>query len=608
MIDIRNLTYAIGGRVLLDNISFYIPNNNIVGIVGANGCGKSTLFRLILKEIFPESGEIIIPQRERIVSIQQEIHDFSEKLIDFVLRADHQLTTLRQESEAEQDGFKLAEIFEQIEKIDGFNAEVRAATILCGLGFTNQDLQKPLKEFSGGWQIRAAIAKTLFAPSEILLLDEPTNHLDFETVFWLQSHLKKIHTQKTILIVSHDRTLLNKLCDQILHLPSGNLYSGNYDTFVETRANQQLALKKQIEKQEATREHLQSFVDRFRYKASKAKQAQSRLKMLEKMQKLPQLDRDYTVKFSFPNPKIVDKELIRIKEGVAGYGDKVVLRGLNLRIGKEDRIALLGANGNGKSTLVKVLSGVLPLLSGQITFAKKLHTAYFLQQLADQLDFKKTPLEILSEVLPDSNETTVRAQLARFGLTQQKSETLVQNLSGGEKTRLLLAIITRHAPHILILDEPTNHLDIEAKDALIDALNDYQGAVVLVSHDFHVIESVCEQLFLIREHQCKPFDGDLDDYVRIVLEDKKEIKSSQKNNTKKLSPTQTKHKEQLEKHLLQVETELKSLRLQQKDLENRLNDAYDANLLTDLTKLLQQIETAEQSWLSLSEEFEGLDH
>lgn len=601
MIDVRNLTYAIGGRVLLNDISFYIPNDNIVGVVGVNGCGKSTLFRLIQKEIFPEKGEIFIPNGDRIVSIQQEIHDFSEKLIQYVLNADEELIALQKQASVEQDGDRLAKIFEQIEAIDGFHAEVRAAMILSGLGFS--DFQRPLKEFSGGWQIRASIARTLFAPSEILLLDEPTNHLDFETVLWLQNYLQRIRKQKTILVVSHDRAFLNKLCDKILHLPSGDLYTGNYDTFVTTRSNQQLALKKQIEKQTATREHLQSFVDRFRYKATKAKQAQSRLKMLAKMQELPKLDSDYTVKFSFPDPKPIDRELIRIKDGVAGYGEKIVLRDLNLRITSDDRIALLGVNGNGKSTLAKVLSNKLSLLSGNISFAKKLNIAYFSQQLTDQLEIKKTPYEVLSKILIGKNETQVRAQLARFGLTQQKSDTLIKSLSGGEKTRLLLAMITRDAPHILILDEPTNHLDIEAKDALADALNQYKGAVVLVSHDFYMVESVCDELYLVKDHHCVPFSGDLDDYVQVVLKKTEKINK----DPRKRSNDYEKQKRALQKRITAAEEELEKLQVERDDLENRLNEAYDTAILSQLTTLIQTIEATEQDWLTASKELENLE-
>lgn len=604
MIDVRHLTYAIGGRILLDDVSFCLPTCQTIGVVGANGCGKSTLFRLILGDIFAEKGEILKPSDAKIVTIRQEIRDFSKKLLDFVLEADVALMQLRQRSEIEHDGTRLAEIFEAIEAIDGYNAEVRAATILSGLGFSNDVLENPLSAFSGGWQIRAAIAATLFAPSDILLLDEPTNHLDFETTLWLRSYLKKIKPDKTILIVSHDRMFLNTLCDKILHLPSGTLYTGNYDTFVVTRANQQAALERRIEKQTAVRQHLQSFVDRFRYKATKAKQAQSRLKMLEKMEQLPRLDRDYSVKFSFPNPTVaVDRELIRIKNGSVGYGEHVVLKNLNLKIDMGDRIALLGANGNGKSTLVKVLADRLPLLEGTMTVSKKLNRAYFSQQLTDQLDIDKTPYEFLSSFCVGMNETAVRSQLARFGLTQQKADTLIRNLSGGEKTRLLLAITTRHGPHVLILDEPTNHLDIEAKEALVDALNGYEGAVVLVSHDFFIVESVCEQLWLVKDQKCVPYDGDLEHYVQDVLNEKRQTKGNAKS--KSTSGPNNKQRQNLEKQLVTLEQQLLEKQQQKAELERRLNEQYSEAILQELTELSQHIEQLEANWLELSEQSEA---
>ena len=628
MIDIKNLSYSIGGRTLLENISIYIPSGSKVGIVGANGCGKSTLFRLIQREIFPEMGEIFLPKDEKLVSVRQEIKNPSEKLLNFIISADEQLVRLRHLSETEEDGEKLGAIFEQLEQIDGFNAEIRATVILSGLGFSTEDLNRPLKELSGGWQIRAALAATLFAPSDTLLLDEPTNHLDFETSLWLKKYLKKL--DKTLLIISHDRDILNTLCDKILHLPSGKLYTGNYDTFIVTRTEQQEALKKNIQKQEANRKHLQSFIDRFRYKASKAKQAQSRIKMLEKMQALPKLDRDYTVKFDFPSPKPIDRQLITIKNATIGYNNEleggncdedtklndkpkgrcVVLKNVNLKIDAGDRIALLGSNGNGKSTLVKVLSGRLPLLDGSIEFAKKINIAYFSQQQSDELNFQKTPYEVLSETLKDAKEPQVRAQLARFGLTQQKSDTKIEKLSGGEKTRLLLAIATREAPHILILDEPTNHLDIEAKEALVEALNAYDGAIVLVSHDFYVVEAVCDQLLLVKDHVCRFFNETLDDYVNLVLADKKEEKKA----NKKSSPTDQKtvkfsqkEKEKLLQNLKKVEQQMEFLEISKKQKEDNLNTEYSAAILEELEKINQEISALEEQWVLISERLQQMD-
>lgn len=628
MIDVKNLSYSIGSRTLFEYISFYVPDGSTVGVIGANGCGKSTLFRLIQKEIFPDSGGIFIPNGNRLVSVRQEIADTSITLLDFILSADEELITLRKQSEIESDGTKLGEIFDKLEKIDAFNAEIRASIILAGLGFEQADFPRQLKEFSGGWQIRASLAATLFAPSEILLLDEPTNHLDFETIIWLKNYLKKLN--KTILIISHDRSILNDLCDKILHMPSGKMYTGNYDNFVTTRAIQQEALKSSIQKQEAARKHMQAFIDRFRYKASKAKQAQSRIKMLEKMQSLPKLEQDYTVKFEFPNPSAIDRQLISLKHAKLGYkinkqnsyhndeekfshhteniaDEFVVLRDVNLKIDAGDRIALLGANGNGKSTMVKVLSGRLPLLSGNIEFARNIKVAYFSQQQSDELDFQKTPYEILSEVLESTNETIVRAQLARFGLTQSKVETKVAKLSGGEKTRLLLAIVTRDAPHILILDEPTNHLDIEAKDALVDALNEYQGAVILVSHDFFVVESVCEQLFVISNHECRPFDGSLEDYMALVIDEKKiekKEKKEQSQPTHKQQKISLRNQEKLKKEIKILEEKINLLSQKIEALRNQLNDNYTIAIYNELTDAELQLAELESQWLELVERCE----
>ncbi|MDR2806870.1 MAG: ABC-F family ATP-binding cassette domain-containing protein [Puniceicoccales bacterium] len=610
MIDVRNLTYSIGGRILLNDLSFCIPTHSTVGVIGANGSGKSTLFRLILGDIIPDHGTITKESRAKVVNVRQEIEDDSIKLLDFILHADQDLMDLRRASEEECDGTKLAEIFEKIEAIDGFNAEIRGATLLSNLGFSSSDLERPLSDFSGGWQIRAALGATLFAPSDILLLDEPTNHLDFETSLWLKNHLQRIHRQKTILIVSHERDFLNTLCDKILHLPSGDLYSGNYDTFIESRANRQQSLAKRIEKQEAMRKHLQAFIDRFHAKASKAKQAQSRIKMLEKMEKLPPIDRDDTVRFSFPNPtQSIDRQLIHLKGGIAGYQEHIVLKDLNLKIDNGDRIALLGANGNGKSTLVKVLSGRLALLGGSIAYAKKIQIAYFSQHLSDELDLTQTPFEILSTILQDSNETRVRAQLARFGLIKQKSDTRVRNLSGGEKTRLLLAMITRQAPHILILDEPTNHLDIESKDALIEALNNYEGAVVLVSHDFYLIESVCDQLLLVKDRRCQVFGGDLKDYVAVVLSEKRAMKKSENNveatAVKSTTSKDAKRHKQIEKALEKLEETISELTKQKKDCEGVLSRAYNSEAMEAFNNISAQLSDQEQEWLNLSKLLEN---
>ncbi|HCJ12488.1 MAG: hypothetical protein A2Y14_05115 [Verrucomicrobia bacterium GWF2_51_19] len=589
MIALKDITYRVPGRILLDKVSVALPDS-IIGVVGQNGCGKTTLFRLLTGECKPDAGEILIPKRLKLVAVEQEIKETGKSLLAFVLDADSELTRLRaalHDTPTEE----LGDIYQQLEHIDAFSAEGRAASILSGLGFSPEDLERPLSDFSGGWQMRASMAATLFAPFDILLLDEPTNHLDLETGLWLEQYLGRLN--KTVLIVSHERHFLNRLCGHILHIHdrTAKLYTGNYDTFVETRQIQQHSLAKSIEKQQKTREHLQAFIDRFRYKATKAKQAQSRIKVLEKMAALPTLSRDTSVTFEFPQPEEVDRFLITLKDGVAGY-DKPVLRSLNVRVEVNDRIALLGKNGNGKSTLAKILTERLDLLSGTMQRAKKLQVAYFSQQQTDELDLTQTPYSALAAILPDLPESKVRAQLARFGLMQEKANTRIGQLSGGEKTRLLLALITRNAPHMLVFDEPTNHLDIDARDALIDALNAYRGAVVLVTHDFHTIESVCDQLWLVKDGHCRPFDGDLDDYKNLLLTPVTVAKPQKANKTKPAKPTQK---------LAAIEKQLKDAEAEKAALEAALQQRYSLDTCKQLEQLNAAIQSLEQQWLNAGE-------
>jgi ATP-binding cassette subfamily F protein 3 len=383
-------------------------------VVGHNGCGKTTLFRIILGKEAIDGGEIVVPSKQKVVTVHQELQDKNQTILDLVLSSSTELVRLKSMIDNEEDGNKLAELYEQFEAIDGFSAESQASAILAGLGFSANDIAKPLSEFSGGWQVRAALAATLFAPSDILLLDEPTNHLDFETCVWLKTYLCKLN--KSILVISHERDLLNTMCDKILHVTDSSvkLYSGNYDTFEETRARRIQELSKNIEKQEASRKHLQAFVDRFRYKASKAKQAQSRIKMLEKMEALPKIPPEKSTKFEFPQPAVIDRLLIQIKDCNIGYGNKVVIRDVNMKIDITDRIAVLGANGNGKSTLVKLIANRLNALAGSVTFARGLKSAYFSQQQTDELQLDKTPYETLSSVLPGEKEQHIRGQLISF--------------------------------------------------------------------------------------------------------------------------------------------------------------------------------------------------
>lgn len=432
---------------------------------------------------------------------------------------------------------ELGEIHERLNAIGASSAEARAAVILNGLGFKNSDFIRPVREFSGGWRMRLALAAALFQPSDILLLDEPTNHLDLETSIWLENHLKKY--RGTLLIISHDRTILNSLCGYIVHFDNKKLavYSGNYDTFRRTRNEQKEMLERSFKKQEQKRRHLESFVERFRYKASKAKQAQSRIKLLEKMPEVTLLADDPSVKFDFPEPSELASPLVNLENVSAGYGDKVILKRLNLSIDNGDRIALLGANGNGKSTFAKLLSGRLQPLGGEMRCTPKLKVGYFAQHQTEELPLEKTAAEYMATLMPEADETKVRAHLARFGLGKEKALTRISLLSGGEKARLLFAAMTRNAPELLILDEPTNHLDMEARDALVEALNEYAGSVILITHDLHLIELVADDLWLVDKGGCRPYDGDLDDYkelllsVRVSPEEKKNCRSRRKGKT-----------------------------------------------------------------------------
>ncbi|MEX2449981.1 MAG: ABC-F family ATP-binding cassette domain-containing protein, partial [Rhodospirillales bacterium] len=488
MLHINDLSYRIGGRLLFDAASLHLPKGHKVGLVGRNGTGKTTLFRLIIGEIAPDGGTIALAGRTRIGRVAQEAPSGPESLLDTVLAADSELAALTLEAETARDPHRIAEIHTRLADIDAHTAPARAASILAGLGFDEAAQALPCSDFSGGWRMRVALAGTLFARPDLLLLDEPTNHLDLEATLWLESYLA--NWRGTLLIISHDRDLLNKAVDGIVHLHSEKLtrYAGGYDRFERTRREQlahQAALhSKQLEE----RRHIQAFVDRFRAKATKARQAQSRLKMLARMEPIASVMEERTITFRFPDPAPLSPPLVAMDDLSVGYGGKAVLSRLNMRIDGDDRIALLGANGNGKSTLVKMLAGRLKPMDGRITKSKKLKIGYFAQHQAEELNMNATPLEELTHHMDMVPESRVRAHLGRFGFGEDKVGTRIRDLSGGEKARLLFCLMSIEAPHILLLDEPTNHLDVDAREALVQGLSAYNGAVVLVSHDAHLIE------------------------------------------------------------------------------------------------------------------------
>ena len=518
MLRIDNLVFDAWGRRFFDSASVSIPPGSKVGLVGRNGVGKSTLFKIILGDLVPLSGEILLPKAARIGSVDQEHPATPVSLLDTLLAADIQRETLNAELETAAPE-ELAEIYQRLNEIDADRAPARAAEILSGLGFANADLHRPMAEFSGGWRMRVALAAALFAEPDLLLLDEPTNYLDLEGALWLEARLKKY--PHTALIVSHDRELLNNSVDAILHLSDGKLelYTGGYDAFETQRAEKTRLQAATRLKQEAERAHLQRFIDRFRAKASKASQAQSRIKRLAKLEPIAEVVEQRVAPFLLPSPaRPLAPPLIQLDAAAVGYDTKPVLRNLNLRLDVDDRIGLLGVNGAGKSTFAKMVAGALPLQSGHMKREQRIRVGWFHQHQIEALDVADTPLEIMRRERPDDRESSRRSRLAQFGLSFDKQETTIANLSGGERARLLLNLVAMAAPHLIILDEPTNHLDIDSRRALLDALNDYEGAVILITHDRSLIELVADRLWLTADGSIKPFAGDMDDYARFVLE------------------------------------------------------------------------------------------
>lgn len=516
MLRIEDITYAIAGRPLFEEASAVIPVGHKVGLVGRNGTGKTTLFRLIRGELALESGEIALPRQSRIGGVSQEAPSSQVSLLDTVLAADTERASLL--AEETDDPGRIADIQTRLSDIDAWSAEARAATILKGLGFDEVDQARPCSDFSGGWRMRVALAAVLFSQPDLLLLDEPTNYLDLEGALWLESYLARY--PHTVIIVSHDRGLLNRAVGSILHLEDRKLtfYQGPYDQFARQRAEKIANAQAMAKKQDARRAHLQSYVDRFRYKADKARQAQSRLKALSRMQPITTPQEASLRRFDFPTPEELSPPIINLEGASTGYGDTIVLRNLGLRIDQDDRIALLGKNGQGKSTLSKLLSGRLPTLSGKFTSASKLRIGYFAQHQVDELFIDETPLEHLRRERPREEPKRWRARLSGFGLMAEQAETPVGQLSGGQKARLSLLLATLDVPHLLILDEPTNHLDIESREALVEALTEYSGAVILVSHDMHLLELVADRLWLVSDGTVSQYEGDLEAYRAHLLD------------------------------------------------------------------------------------------
>lgn len=520
MLHINDITYRIGDRLLLEGATAGIPAGHKVGLVGKNGTGKTTLLKIILGELGTETGSITTPRNARIGTVAQEAPGTDDTLIETVLAADTERANLLAEAETATDAHRIAEIQTRLADIDAHSAPARAATILAGLGFDHDAQHQPCREFSGGWRMRVALAAILFSKPDILLLDEPTNYLDLEGTIWLENYLKTY--PYTVVIVSHDRNLLNKCVTSILHLSERKLtlYAGGYDRFERTRREKQELLLKLREKQQNQRRHMQAFVDRFRYKASKAKQAQSRLKALERLEPIATMVDEHTVPFNIPNPKMMKSPLVRMEKVAVGYEEgKPILKNIDLRLDMDDRIALLGANGNGKSTFAKLLARRLLPMDGKLFASKKIDIAYFAQHQLDELNPEETAFDHFRTLMgEEATQAQIRARLGSYGFGIEKADLKVKKLSGGEKARLLLAIATFKGPHILILDEPTNHLDVDSREALVHALNEFEGAVILISHDRHLIETSADRLWMIADGTLSNFEGDLDDYERILLQ------------------------------------------------------------------------------------------
>ncbi len=616
MLHINGLTYRLGERLLIDGATAALPSGARVGLVGRNGAGKSTLFRLIRGELSAESGSITTPKGARLGSVEQEAPGGPERLVDFVLSADVERSALLAEAEIADDPERIAEIQTRLVDIDAHAAPARAARILSGLGFDEAAQDWALSEYSGGWRMRVALAAVLFSEPDILLLDEPTNYLDLEGVLWLTDYLRSCPS--TIVVISHDRDLLDDVADHILHLDRGKLtlWSGGYTSFERQRREQQALQGKMLKKQEERRAHLQAFVDRFRASATKATQAQSRLKMLARMEPITAVVDESVLPFRWPAvAKPLSPPIVTMEKVSAGYGERVVLSRIDLTLSNDDRIGLLGANGNGKSTFAKLIGGRLPPMSGKMVRANKLESGFFAQHQVDDLAPGGTPYSHVAERMRGEPEAKIRGRAALIGFSGGRADTKIEALSGGEKARLLMGLATFDGPQLLILDEPTNHLDIDSRAELIEAINDYEGACILVSHDRRLLEACVDRLWLVAGGTVKPFDGDVADYGRFVLG------QSAPNAQKKAAapakatppPSPSRKRDAARREIAALEE--KMARFQ--DLLRRVDEALaeagavggDALKMADLAArrgdLERALTAAEEAWLELSEQAEG---
>lgn len=600
MLEFNNISYSISQRKLFENTSLLVPNGYHLGLIGSNGIGKSTLFNLITKELSLDEGEIIFQSNKTIGILQQEIPDNELSLLEFVLSSNHEQTELLKEVETSTNSERISEIYMRLEEINAYDAPWKASLILSGLGFDKPQQEKKLKEFSGGWRMRVGLASALFNEPDLLLLDEPTNHLDFESNTWLENFL--VNYPRTFILISHDRETLNKTVDHIIHVDQLklNIYTGNYDQYEKIYAQKKIGQQSLFDKQQAYKKNVMRFVDRFGSKASKAKQAQSRLKSLEKMDLVDAVISDRAIKFSFPKPENLGSSIITLDHVDVGYEKgNPVLKDINLSISNDSRIALLGANGNGKSTLIKLISEKIEPMNGEIIKSKKLKIGYFAQHQSEELDLDQTAFQVLSKKDIDQPELKTRSILGKFGFDKAKSDTKIEKLSGGEKTRLLFCLMSFESPNILLLDEPTNHLDLDSRSALINALNEYEGCVVLVSHDTQLVEKICDQLLLIKDGKVNNFNEDLQSYKAYVIDDRKS------NNSKKKKEN---NKKKTQKKLKKLEINIKRLTKEKTNIEARLISDENINnydLLSDLSfkyiEIKKELEKNEEIWLNEQE-------
>ncbi len=622
MLNISGITVRLGGRVILERATAALPTGARVGLIGRNGAGKTTLMKVIAGLNEPDDGSIEMPKAARIGYIAQEAPAGKQTPFEAVLAADTERAALLAEEETAQDHGRIADIHERLIAIDAYTAPARAARILVGLGFDEEMQHRPLDSYSGGWKMRVALAALLFSEPDILLLDEPSNHLDLEATMWLESFLKG--TRATMVLISHERDLLNNVADHICHLEGGKttLYVGGYDAFEKQRAERLAQIESARAAQEAQRSKLQDYIARNSARASTAKQAQSRAKALARMQPIAAVVEDPSLTFDFPSPDELKPPLVTLDLAAVGYEPgKPILQRLNLRIDPNERIALLGRNGNGKTTLARLLAAQLPPMEGGIAVSGKMRVGYFTQYQVEELDTADTPLEHMAREMKGATPGAVRGQLGRFGFSGLKAETLVGKLSGGERARLALALITRDAPHMLILDEPTNHLDVDAREALIQALNSYDGAVVIVSHDRHMIELTADRLVLVEGGEANEFSGSLDDYTSFILSGGD--KSSDSGKGRNTAPKRDKKEErrlaaaareaqkEARKALLHAETEMEKLTRRRSEIDRAMFDPAGAvgddakRTISELSQMRgdiqKKIEAAEAKWIEASD-------